>query len=976
MVVIRKKDADMTIPAALVGLEDMNVLFTDVGVSSDFEDFLDNVGFRYLTAYPFKNLGKAQTEKMNQARKTMPLFVDISKDDFDDVLGEGSWSKYNFTDRKMRKQLQAFKKKLKGESVYHLITMLQTKDFLGKELMISDATLKRMSAKETNLTMDELDNESKIQKVVGYEAGKGLHRTGRVKDVGSTKADKGIEFTPDKKVSRTISLLGKFDKGQPIIDLGRNSQTFDMFMDNIDIEKKKIIIDTENYIKNVMSIHGFYDEENEEWQIDISDAPSGKTGSGGNKGWQEILDKIHDASENISNGFGDDETEIRSHYLMYENHKVNLKDMKDNGFLKEGDYNEELQNLEDAYAELKEANKELGEMFGTAESGAETGEGDTEEVEGAKNVEVVEAEGNEVGKALMKAQRLLKAKGQTKEIPRVSDRSVEYVTLQGKTDDENKFKPGAIEFSNVKFQLKDYRGEIQNLPSPRDVWNSRKRELTTGDIREALLVDSREKDGPERNALKAIILDTITPSNGEITIGKTEITWNVPNWEDNEAGYEEFLLRLQRKGADEESEYQSFKPEAMKIATMLKVYSEIIKNSPDLDVKKILQSYEDEQEMLQEMANFMWQVKTDIRDLEEGVKWMEESDNPAYAEALAYHKKKTDAGLVYDSAKNEYVKPKIDMETGKVKSKGKDIPDFYTPESKKALEKYRKDKKKLTEKIQQEHASQTKEGEIARELDKNILQQKIEAELGTEPKLVKIPSQLSDVPTKVPPHKRVISTAKDWKRFTEKYDDNSKEGLQKLYDDLDFFHKATESWTVKTAHQDKDKKKLDPADIAAMKLIGGSKKVIELNLFYRPKGEVALDFDLPELYEHMRGNAEHDNTMNTLNYSNGRIMGIQDIMSYDDYFKDIIEFGGGQVEEEDTLVQPQINLLWLGKPVDKDKSAIHRRQLLRTKHEVKSTRKKWRSSSKKKIHDKEKAEDVNALMKIKNNYNQLQRVIG
>ena len=973
MVVIRKKDADMTIPAALVGLEDMNVLFTDVGVSSDFEDFLDNVGFRYLTAYPFKNLGKAQTEKMNQARKTMPLFVDISKDDFDDVLGEGSWSKYNFTDRKMRKQLQAFKKKLKGESVYHLITMLQTKEFLGKELMISDATLKRMSAKEINLTMDELDNESKIQKVVGYEAGKGLHRTGRVKDVGSKKADKGIEFTPDKKVSRTISLLGKFDKGQPIIDLGRNSQTFDMFMDNIDIEKKKIIIDTENYIKNVMSIHGFYDEENEEWQIDISDAPTGKRGGSGSKDWGEILDKIQNESDRISDeGFGDTETEIRSHYALYENHKENLKTMKNNQYLSNEDYKEELQRVEDAYAQLKEANKDLGEMFGTAESGAETGEGDTEEVEGAKNVELVEAEGNEVGKALMKAQRLLKAKGQTKEIPRVSDRSVEYVTLQGEIDDEDKFKPGAMEFSNVKFELKDYKGEIQNLPSPRDVWNSRKKELTTGDIREALLVDSREKDGPERNALKAIILDTITPSNGEITIGKTEITWNVPNWKDNEAGYEEFLLRLQRKGVDEESEYQSFKPEGMKIATMLKAYSEIIKNSPDLDVKKILQSYEDEQEMLQELGNFMWQIQTDIKDLEDGVEWMEESDNPAYAEALASHKKKTDAGLVYDSAKNEYVKPKIDMETGKVKSKDKDIPDFYTPESKKALEKYREDKKKLTEKIRQEHASQTKEGEIARELDKNILQQKIEAELGTEPELVKIPSQLSDVPTKVPPHKRVISTAKDWKRFTEKYDDNSKEGLEKLYDDLDFFYKATESWTVKIPK----KKEMSSKDTATMKLIGGAKENIELNLFYRPKGEVALDFGLPELYEHMRRNKEHTNVMDNINYNKGVMGGLTAIIEYDDYFKDIIEFGGGQVEEEDTLVQPQVNLLWLGKPVDKDKSAIHRRQLLRTKHEVKSTRKKWRSSSKKKIHDKEKAEDVNALMKIKNNYNQLQRVIG
>ena len=961
MVVIRKKDADMTIPAALIGLENQNAVFTDVGVSKDFEEFLDNIGFQFLTAYPFKNLGKAQSEKMNQARKNMPLFADVSKDDFDDVLGEGSWRKYNFTDNKMQKQLQAFKKKLKGESVYHLITMLQTKEFLGKELMISDATLKRISAKETNLTMDELDNESKIQKVVGYEAGKGLHSSGRVKDVGSTKADKGIEFTPDKKASRTISLLGKFDKGQPIIDLGRNSQTFDMFMDNIDIEKKKIIIDTENYIKNVMSIHGFYDEENEEWQIDISDAPTGKRGGSGSKDWGEILDKIQNESDRISDeGFGDTETEIRSHYALYENHKENLKTMKNNQYLSDEAYKEQLQRVEDAYSALKEKNEELGDMFGTAESGAETGEGDIEEGEDATDMEVVEAEGDEVGKALMKAERLLKAKGQTKEIPRVSDRSVEYVTLQGEIDDEDKFKPGAMEFSNVKFELKDYTGKTQRLSSPRELWNSRKKELTTGDIREALL------SGDEQNALKAIILDTITPSNGEITIGKTEITWNVPNWEDNEAGYEEFLLRLQRKGVDEESEYQSFKPEGMKIATMLKVYSEIIKNAPDLDVKKILQSYEDEQEMLQELGNFMWQIKTDIKDLDEGVEWMEESDNPEYT------KRRDEYLETLDPESDKYVAPEIDMETGKEKPRSKNIPDFYTPESEKEVEDYLEKKKKLTEKLQQEHASNAKENEIVRELDKNILQQKIEEKLGPMPKKIKIKHQLSDVPTKVPPHKRVISTAKDWKRFTEKYDDNSKEGLEKLYDDLDFFHKATESWTVKIPK----KKEISSKDTATIKLIGGAKEAIELNLFYRPKGEVALDFGLPELYEHMRRNKEHTNVMDGLNYNKGLMGGLTAIIEYDDYFKDIIEFGGGQVEEEDTLVQPQVNLLWLGKPADKDKSAIHRRQLLRTKHEVKSTRKKWRSSSKKKIHDKEKAEDVNALMKIKNNYNQLQRVIG
>ena len=75
-----------------------------------------------------------------------------------------------------------------------------------------------------------------------------------------------------------------------------------------------------------------------------------------------------------------------------------------------------------------------------------------------------------------------------------------------------------------------------------------------------------------------------------------------------------------------------------------------------------------------------------------------------------------------------------------------------------------------------------------------------------------------------------------------------------------------------------------------------------------------------------------------------------------------------------------MNLMWLGKPVDKNKDSIHQRQLIRTKPEVKAGRKQWRATydsrkGEKNIFDKEKAQDVNALMKIKNNYQDLRRVI-
>ena len=145
----------MIIPGKLIRLENQNAVFDNLPASADFEEFLRNIAFQYLTAYSFKNLGKNQTAKMNKARKVMPLLADVDESDFADANISTMKNKPgSFTDTKKKRYFDTFMKKLGKENLSLLITMLQKEDFLAKDLNLSGATIKRLGGKEgENLTL-------------------------------------------------------------------------------------------------------------------------------------------------------------------------------------------------------------------------------------------------------------------------------------------------------------------------------------------------------------------------------------------------------------------------------------------------------------------------------------------------------------------------------------------------------------------------------------------------------------------------------------------------------------------------------------------------------------------------------------------------------------------------------------------------------------------------------------------------------
>jgi len=81
------------------------------------------------------------------------------------------------------------------------------------------------------------------------------------------------------------------------------------------------------------------------------------------------------------------------------------------------------------------------------------------------------------------------------------------------------------------------------------------------------------------------------------------------------------------------------------------------------------------------------------------------------------------------------------------------------------------------------------------------------------------------------------------------------------------------------------------------------------------------------------------------------------------------------IDEEDISIdQPEMNLMWLGQHKDKQSDKLSPRKALNTKHTVFSSKKGWRSKSS--MHDKEKAEEVTALKRIQYNYAQMKQGLG
>ena len=954
----------MIIPGKLIRLENQNAVFDNLPASADFEEFLRNIAFQYLTAYSFKNLGKNQTAKMNKARKVMPLLADVDESDFADANISTMKNKPgSFTDTKKKRYFDTFMKKLGKENLSLLITMLQKEDFLAKDLNLSGATIKRLGGKEgENLTLERLDSESTIQKVVGYEAGTGLSPSGKITAVtpeqqkqyeddmkeyeaGDLK-EKPEAPTPDfqeaDKPNRTISLLSKFDKGEPIVDIGRNSDTFQMFLDNISIEGDTIKIQTEDYIKAIMAIHGYYDPAKDEWQFEMKDAPEGAD----TEEMQNMLDKILEGMDAFEDKPAESSAGLREYMKDYKKFKRQLKRMEKENFLTPDEVDTYLQNLEDKIAETKQSIKDMR----GAETGAdaETGEGDIEE-EPQEEIEVLEAgspDEDDVAEKMMKAMDIIKSSvGQRRELKKVDNYSIEYITPK----------------DNGKYTLKKFDGtELDNL-SPREVYNARLTELTEDDIKNALL-SKPPKSGRDVHGLRRMILSTITPSNGSISIGTTEFKINYAPFQ-GDAGYDKFLMALQRKDAKEDSQFMAYVPELLKATYILFKYNQLIQSMPNFQVAKMLDKYTDEEELVQDLVSYAALITNDAFALKnpEGGTRMARRENPAYVyprddESERYIEIEEEVPAIKDHPdwKRAVENPKytelfnawkktvadapdeIDMETGKVKDKPTEPGKFYEADT-------------IDEKGRFVEGKDREDTPV-------------------------VESQTMEVDDKTPPFRKFRFSKVDLNDYTKGYKTETVADLTGLVEDINRIIMYIDN--IELVKPDVDKAKMNPQDKAIIDGLGTGK----ISLFYRPKGDVALSYSLMDLFTTMSGDSAHEEIMTSIGKKGQGLIEIY--YDHKDYLKKLLENAGGvQIDDdEDPFIQPQMNLMWLGKPVDKNKDSIHQRQLIRTKPEVKAGRKQWRATydsrkGEKNIFDKEKAQDVNALMKIKNNYQDLRRVI-
>ena len=959
----------MIIPGQLIRLENQNAVFDNLPASADFEEFLRNIAFQYLTAYPFKNLGKNQTAKMNKARKVMPLLADVDESDFADAnISTRKNKPGSFTDTKKKRYFDTFMKKLGKENLSLLIKILQKEDFLAKELNLSEATIKRLGGKEgENLTLERLDSESTIQKVVGYEAGTGLSPSGKITavtpeqqkkyedDMKQYEAGKVKEkpeapkpdFQEADKPNRTISLLSKFDKGEPIVDIGRNSDTFQMFLDNISIEGDTIKIQTEDYIKAIMAIHGYYDPAKDEWQFEMKDAPEGAD----TEEMQNMLDKILEGMDKFEDEPAESSSGLRGYMKDYRKFKRQLKRLEKENFLTPEEVDTYLQNLEDKIADTKQSIKDMR----GAETGAdaETGEGDIEE-EPQEEIEVLEAgspDEDEVAEKMMKAMDIIKSSvGQRRELKKVDNYSVEYLTPKGieGTDKDNKRI-----ITSANYTLKRFDGtELDNL-TPREAYNARLTELTETDIKNALL-SKPPKSGRDVHALRRMILSTITPSNGSISIGTTEFKINYAPFQ-GDAGYDKFLMSLQRKDTKEDSQFMAYVPELLKVTFILFKYNQLIQSMPKFELAKMLDRYTDEEELVQDLVSYAALITNDayaLKNPEGGIRlanrynpdtkayeeieeeipaikdhpdWKKAVENPQYTELFnAWKKKVADAP------------DEVDMETGKVKEKPTEPGKFYEADT-------IDEKGRLVE-------GKNREGTPI------------------------VESQRMEVDDKTPPFRKFRFAKVDLNDFTQGYTTKTVADLTKLVEDINKIIMYIDN--IELAKPDVDKAKMEPQDKAIIDGLGTGKT----SLFYRPKGDVGLSYSLSELFTTMSGDSAHEEIMTSIGNKGQGLIEIY--YDHKDYLKKLLENAGGvQIDDdEDPFIQPQMNLMWLGKPVDKNKDSIHQRQLIRTKPEVKAGRKQWRATydsrkGEKNIFDKEKAQDVNALMKIKNNYQDLRRVI-
>jgi len=192
--------------------------------------------FRYLASYVFN--GVSNTPKMRETRKVMRKLITLD----DDEINEGSEKDYDV-------YLDKFFSKLEKAPLSELVEQLALIGYVtsdGKNRAFSSTLLQNMEIRNTKLI--DLNNDLKVNQLLGHRYGKGLDET----DVDDTikdkkRAEKRREEKYDKRSSR---ILGAFDRGEPVLYASTLSK-------HMTVSGKTISIDTEAYFTELFRIEGY-----------------------------------------------------------------------------------------------------------------------------------------------------------------------------------------------------------------------------------------------------------------------------------------------------------------------------------------------------------------------------------------------------------------------------------------------------------------------------------------------------------------------------------------------------------------------------------------------------------------------------------------------------------------------------------------------------------------------------------------------
>ena len=566
MVIVKAPQGIMTLPGnKIAGLEQETIAFSPLKQGDDFEKFMENNFLALIAAYPFKDLGKPRTRLMGNSAKKTPELLELELEDIADP------KKHNFTERKYEMEIDRLLSKMSKEPVGVMISALKQKGYLDK-IPINVSNL-------GELTMNDLSNERKVSRALGYKRGVGI--TGEPED---------------ERFDRDKFLLDKFDKGEPLVNLVKGNKLFKTFMDNITLSDNEITINVDEYIKEVMSQHGYYDDEKDEWQFEIKEVQADFQMS------EEIQSKLNVLDEMMS--------EDSDAYLDLENKTEAMEILNEIIDLKVDKKTEQEygNKIKDYFTQAEIMEEESQEAFAA-------GEGETTE-------------------------KMLKSRKAPSfsltDQKTVGSKTLNYVEVEGELENTG----GALrDLAGLKYKLHTLTGDIVDFNDEEDMFDEISTTLVYDDIEKALLSDEKN-----RSPLRDLILATITPENGKLQLGIANMKYQKSNWvSKGEINTTKFAqaLRGMHAGRGEDMEVgKEWNIQMKVILFLLGAYDNFV--SKGFQLKNLLDAYADDKLLVDDLTSYMKSIKDKEGDWdlsEHKVNWdtlhnLEDSDLTTFLEHL------------------------------------------------------------------------------------------------------------------------------------------------------------------------------------------------------------------------------------------------------------------------------------------------------------------------------------------------------